>query len=259
MPAIFWLTVGRLFMRDRSPVRRRLSWPQRIARFLAALIICGVGYAAYAIPRTEALQVQHVEVLGTDRLSREEVTARSGLAGASILRVPGDEAEARLEKLPYVASATVDSGWSTTVTVHVRERVPRLVWRSGGKAYLVDDSGMVLEEAPNNARLPVLDSPRGATPQLGGRVDPGVVGFALRLYSSLPPEVRPAANRLVYEDGRGYTLYSSAGWTAVIGDATQVGVKGEVLRRVLGRKAVSYVDVSNPATPYYRAGGNGTQ
>lgn len=256
MSALFWTTIGRMLARERTPVRRRQTPWRTLARIVLVLAIAALAYGGYAASRNSAFRVREVEVRGLERLTREEVVRTSGLLGASILRLPSAEAEARLERLPYVARASAHGGWSSPVRLEIEERAPRLVLRRGGKSYLVDDSGVVLEQVSRPPRLPllVLATKAGGDLRPGDRLESGQSAFALAVYGELPQTLRPEVERLTYREGAGYALSSSAGWTAALGDGTQPGVKVEVLRRVLSRKGVSFVDVAVPSAPYYRRG-----
>lgn len=249
---LFWMSVGRLLARERPAVRRRLTWKGRLLRLGLLLLLGATAYAVYAIPRTPALQVQMVEVEGVQALSAEDVIAETGLLGHSIFLVRSGPIERRLEQHPYVARATVEHGLNSTVHVRIVERTPRLVWKSGGEMYVIDDSGVVLEKVTRRPRLPMLETAEEVTLVPGARIDTARVSFVLGLFSGLPVDVRPVTEKLVYRPESGYELVSTAGWSAIVGDESQVGVKAAVLRQVLTKPGVQFVDVSAPGNPYYR-------
>jgi hypothetical protein len=255
MPRVFWMAVGRLFARERQPVERRRTPLGRLLRLLGIALVGLAVYGVYQAPRTEALKVQRVQVEGADRLSAAEIRERSGLLGRSLWLVRPGDVEARLERLPYVARATVSAGLSRTASIRVEERVPQAIWRTSGGAYLVDDTGVVLEKAVATPRLPTLEVEGEGALQPGDRVDAGHLAFVLSVYSDLPAELRPVVEKVTFDPGTGYRVVSTAGWTAVLGDATRIGVKLEVLREILSRRgAATVIDVSSPTTPYYRKG-----
>ncbi len=254
MARIFWTTLGRWLVRESSPVRTAPTWKSRIPRVLGVLLLIGCGYAAYQAPRTSALQVQSVEVAGVRHLTEAQVRQVAGLKGTPFWRVNSAEVEARLEQLPYIASATVTAGWSSTAQVQLEERTAHVVWRNATGSYLVDAEGVVLEEAPEGVQLPVLEVEDDRALVPGQVLDARQLLFVLTLYSELPGSLQPGTARLKYDPVTGYSLVSKSGWTAIIGDASDIGVKAEVLHKVLKRGKVSFVDVSSPTTPYYRVG-----
>jgi len=252
MRRLFWLSVGRLFLREPRPVRARFTGFRLVLRGVLLLLLVVVGFAAYAAPRSSAFKVQHVLVEGTEQLSTEEVTRLSGVSGVSLWQALPATVEARLERAPYIARAEVDVGLSRTVHIAVTERVPRAVWRTARAIYLVDETGYVIEEVSSTLRLPTIEIADAPALQVGEKVDAVHLVFLLTLYAELPDEVRPVVEKLTYSTATGYTLVSTAGWTAVLGDVERVGVKAQVLRQVLTRRRVTFVDVSSPTTPYYR-------
>ncbi len=252
MQDLLWTTVGRLLTRDRSPARRRLSRRAKLVRFLGlALLVCA-GFIIYQVPRVEALRIQRVEVSGASHVTAQEIIERSGLMGRSFLGLPGRGVPERLEQIPYVAHAQVETGLSTVARVEIQERVPRLLVKTRSGMYLVDDTGVILERVSRPTRLPMLETNDRRRLAPGTRLDPEQVAFVLTLFAQLPVDVRPAVEKLTYDRALGYELVSTAGWRAILGDADQIGVKSQVLRQVLARRNVGLVDVSAPATPYYR-------
>jgi hypothetical protein len=224
-----------------------------LLRFLTLAALLGLVFALYAALNFDAFKVRAVSVEGVRRLSAEEVREGSGLLGASRLRVRPAAAEARLEQLPYVADARVHGGLSAEPHIWIEERTPAFVWKDPGGMWLVDRSGLVLEQVTRRPGLPMLEVTERRAPRPGERLDPEQVAFVVGLHSRLPADVRAVVDKFTYRPAVGYTINSTAGWQAVIGDATQAAVKAEVLRRLMAREEdLTLVDVSTPAKPYYR-------
>ncbi len=252
MRRFFWVTVGRLFFREPRAVRAKRTGLRRVLRGVLLLVLVVTGYGVYAAPRSGTLKVQHVLVEGTEQLTTGEVARLSGVSGASLWNARPAKVEARLERVPYIARAEVHVDLSRTVHIAVTERVPRAVWRTAAETYLVDETGYVIEEATSTSRLPTIEIADAPALRVGETIDGSHLVFLLTLYAELPDEVRPVVEKLTYSPGTGYTLVSTAGWMAVLGDAERVGVKAQVLQQVLERGRVTFVDVSSPTTPYYR-------
>lgn len=254
MSDIFWLTIGQLFTQDRSHARRHRSLKSRLARLTLFCLLLAGAYAAFTAQRSGALSVQDVQVTGAQAVKVQDVVARTDLIGKSVFNIDAAAASASVESIPYVASAEVKPGLlSTTVRVVVTERAPAIRVLAGGRYYLADNTGVVLEETQGGPHVPVLELKDRRPLQPGEKLDGRQVAFALTLYGELASSIRPVVDRITYTAAGGYEIVSSAGWQAVIGDDTQVGVKAEVLRQVLLRRGVQYVDVSSPSVPYYRA------
>jgi cell division protein FtsQ len=163
------------FRRVRArPARRRSPWVTRAltaARLTVAVVVpISVGwYGAQVVASSPTLHVSNVRVRGIEHLSRGEVLALLGdLQGQHILETDLDEWHARLLRSPWVAQAALRRVLPSTIEVFVGERVPIAIGRLGSDLYLVDESGVVIDEyGPNYAAfdLPIVDGlvarPRG--------------------------------------------------------------------------------------------------
>ncbi|MDQ3327987.1 MAG: FtsQ-type POTRA domain-containing protein [Chloroflexota bacterium] len=252
MRRFFWVTVGKLFFREPRTVRAKLTGLRLVLRGVLLLLLAVAAYGVYAAPRSGALTIQHVLVEGTDQLTTSEVARLSRVSGVSLWNARPAPIAERLERGPYIARAEVHVDLSRTVHIAVTERVPRAVWRTAGEAYLVDETGYVIEEATSTSRLPTIEIADAPELRVGETIGAAHLAFLLTLYAELPDEVRPVVEKLTYSPATGYSLVSTAGWTAVFGDAERVGVKAQVLQQVLERGGITFVDVSSPTTPYYR-------
>ncbi len=126
--------------RDR-PVDRRRRWI--VGAVLALAVLGGAGWAAWAGP---LLAVRDVRVDGATTLTAGQVRDAAGVAeGTPLLRVDVDAAEARVARLPQVASVQVARGWPGSVVVTVVERRPVAVVEEAGTRSLVDATGVLFD------------------------------------------------------------------------------------------------------------------
>jgi cell division protein FtsQ len=150
---------------DVRPARRRRigQWAWRVGRFaLAGLVVVGVvAWVTHALFGSPLLAVNNLVVRGNTRLSTGEVQALlDGLSGQNILRVNFEDYRRRLLDSPWVADATLWRVLPSTVEVRVVERVPMAVARLGQHLYLVDESGVIIDEFGPQYRdfdLPIVD------------------------------------------------------------------------------------------------------
>jgi cell division protein FtsQ len=221
-------TADRRFRRARvRPVRRRrwrriLTWRRLGVAAATALTLC-VGYGAVTlIARSSLLRVTKMVVRGNARLSTGEVLAMvNGLRGRSILTVDLDRERARLLASSWVAAATLRRILPATVEITLVERTPIGLCRIGGRLYLVDGAGAVIDEhGPQYADLdlPIIDGlasgPRGGQPL----VDEARAALAARLLASVAPhqdlarrvsqiDVRDAHDAVVILEGDGALIH----------------------------------------------------
>jgi cell division protein FtsQ len=187
-----------------SPARRRsrfgVSW-KRLAQVTAAgAIVLYAGYRAAALAiAAEALTVTRVTVSGNARMSRGEVLSLlDGLEGRNMMLVNLETWRRKLLTSPWVENATMRRVLPGTVDVQIAERQPVGVGRVGGRLFLIDrDGGIIDEFGPNYAEfdLPVIDG-LAASPRKGGvLIDEARAALATRLMASL--QTRPDLARRI--------------------------------------------------------------
>jgi cell division septal protein FtsQ len=155
----------RRFRRADVPVgRRRLTrtvW--RGARWaIPVLLMAGaVVWGGVVLAGSDALRVRDVVVVGNRQLTVTDVeTLLQGIRGENILRVDLDAYAARVRDSAWVADASLFRVLPARVEVRLRERQPMAIARHAGHLYLVDDTGIIIDEYSARYRafdLPVVD------------------------------------------------------------------------------------------------------
>jgi cell division protein FtsQ len=185
---------------DVRPGRRR-----RLGLFVrrAVLAIVGIGgvaaaglWSVNAVLGARWLVVDRLVVRGNARLSTGEIEALvDGARGQNILLVDLEQFRNRLMDSPWVAGATLRRLLPSTVEVRVVERVPMALARLGKQIYLVDSTGLIMDEFGPQYRdidLPLVDglveTPRGGQPV----VDPARALLTQQLLAELrsQPDLR---------------------------------------------------------------------
>jgi len=127
----------------------------------ACLVICLsiLGYLGLqSVTATDFFDVRAVSVHGTDRASREDIARIASQAAekTGVWNADLPELKARLEKLPFVKTASVSRVLPDALSVHVVERVPVAVVKMSNGNMLVDQEGTILAPAADGEeRLPV--------------------------------------------------------------------------------------------------------
>lgn len=235
---------GRLELKRFAPSGRSL------AVGLALLVGAGLAYG-YA-RSTAAFAVTEVRVHGAPadvaaevRASLDHVQAESLLS----LRLPA--LEARVERLPWVASAAVDRAFPHTLAVTVVPEQPAAVLRQGAASWLVAASGRVLAPLALRQRpaLPRVWLGRGVVLEAGGTVK-GVPLQAVRAVAPLVAAPLPSRVASVRASRDELTLVLRNGFEIRLGDGTQRALKLEIARRILpSLPPTGYLDVSVPKFP----------
>jgi cell division protein FtsQ len=159
------------------------------------------------------LVVADIQVDGREVTDRDAVLAALGArSGTPILAISPARAKERLERLPWVRSATVERRLPDTLYVHLVERKPLAIWQHHGRLELIDrDGGVIpLEQIPPARLLTVVGDDAAAhavelidmlagEPALAARVTAamrvGARRWTLRIdnIEVLLPEQNPAA------------------------------------------------------------------
>jgi cell division protein FtsQ len=174
-----------------TPARRRWrpSWPL-LGACVLALAAAGYGgvRAVRLVLSAEGLTITRITVDGNARLSRGEVLALLGsLRGASMVTADLEHWRRVLLESPWVADAVLRRVLPGTLSVTIAERRPLAIGRLGGALYLVDETGVIIDEfGPNYAELdlPIVDG-LGASRAGGALVDPSRAAVAARVLADL--------------------------------------------------------------------------
>lgn len=229
--------------RRRKRLRRTLS--------VAALLV--VALVAFLIERSSLVALAEVRVVGTHRLSPDDIREAADLPlGTSTLRLRLRDAAERVESLPMVGSADAHRVDPLTVEIDVVERVPVVVARGGAGQRLIDEDGVVMA-ATSEPGLPVIDVGRARLPAVGDRVDalPALANaHAAFLGLRGPLRAEIAAYEATGPDE--LDLILADGVRVRFGRAVRIDEKVRALGAVLedlGGTPVAVIDVRAPMTP----------
>lgn len=164
----------------RSPEKRpTLRARRRKTRALIALaiivLLCALAWGAHAISGLAQFTIQEIHVIGTHRVSAEQVSEHANAIlddeafhffnRRNIFRYSKEEIRAALtEEFPRIASASLsrDAAFSTVLTINIVERQPYGRWcmdptEALGSCFLMDTSGFIFASASDPAEVPSTD------------------------------------------------------------------------------------------------------
>ena len=254
----------------RGTVRRRKGSPQlpkpaherADRRPLLALLVLAVELAVIAGALWAPIfKVTSVQVTGTRLLDTAQVVKAADVS-QSIFILNGDAVATRVRSLPWVESVKVSTALPASVRVAVTEWTPMARVLRGGAEYALAAQGASLRLTPAQA------ASLGSVPLL---LDLRPISAQTAVSSQLMSVLGSAAARfpsvfdvhvVAYEwDSTGtFSLWTSAGWEAVLGDVTIPGaitaIPGQlsalsVLRSALdfAHPTFGYVDLEDTAAP----------
>jgi cell division septal protein FtsQ len=153
-----------------------------------------------------ALQVSRISVRGHEQLSSGEVLALvDGLRGHNILTVNLAELQQRLLASSWVEEAHVRRILPSRVDIRVRERRPIGIGRLADSLYLIDATGVVIDEyGPNYAELdlPIIDGLASRPAEGSSAVDEARARLASRVIAGLAsrPDIADRVSQLDVSD-----------------------------------------------------------
>jgi len=238
---------------QRSQGRRRLRWV--IAAIGAAVLVAGV----VALLHTPWFSAQVVSVSGAHRhTTTAAIVDAAGLEGhPPLISVDPGPTAARVDTLPFIASAQVHRHWPDGVTISVTERVPKAVMAGPGSSWAVlDGHGRTLIVDPGRPPglivLTVQTAQGPARPGTVGHTLPGADSFALTVCRTLPlafsaqvVSVTEAANATV-------SLGLNSGITVLLGTDSDMTAKYEDVAAVIAHASLRgqrIIDVTVPQSP----------
>lgn len=133
-------------LRARRQELRRREGRRRLRRLVAVLSVGGGVLGIWAVSLSPLLDVDRLVVRGATRSGATAVEVATGIArGEAMASLDLEAAGRAVERVPWVAAATVERQWPGTVLVKVSERTPvALVGAQEGRWVVVDARGRQL-------------------------------------------------------------------------------------------------------------------
>jgi cell division protein FtsQ len=129
---------------------------------VATVVVAIVGVHRYLLhdPRFVVESSDEIQVSGAEHLTRSQVLSVFGAdLERNIFRMSLEERQADLERLPWVAHATVMRLLPNNVRIQIKERTPVAFVRQGTRIGLVDANGVLLDMPPEAAGDPQYSFP----------------------------------------------------------------------------------------------------
>lgn len=246
----------------RAARERRLAARRRKAVLvitLSAMAVLSVAFGAFSVYQSDLFKITTVTVEGNDRLSDNSVRAAAAIPeDETLLRLSASEAEERVERDPWVLSATVSRRFPGTVVIEVDERVPVAMLDVGDSSFLLlDAQGYILaRETPDETVTAVVIRDVGdvkTTP--GARPASEPLKNALEVWSGLSPQMREMVRAISAPSVGETALITEDGIEIFVGPSVDIARKEEIAREIMTEHAgsVVYINVRSIERPTWRA------
>jgi cell division protein FtsQ len=231
----------------RQQGRRRL----RLVGLLAAVVVLIFG--AWSLLHSSLFSARAITVVGATHETVTQVEAAAGLSNhPALLNVHAGAAERGIERLPWVASASVSVHWPDGIRIAVTERVPKVVMTAaGGQWAEVSADGRVLaDETARPPGLVELAAPK--PPATPGSTLPAADQVGLVVAGTLPASFRAQVTEVTVEPAGWVQLAMTTPILVNIGDSSQLPAKYEDVTAILAGATLhngDVIDVSVPKAP----------
>lgn len=240
-----------------TPRRRKASPGARLRPFrgLIALVVLALAGGAAFLALWPGFVPKHLVVSGNEIVSRGEIVAAAGVSDKinMWLQNPGAIA-ARIERIPYIATAHVHRIPPTTMSLAVSERKPFAVVHSGSAVVLVDHDLRVLQPAQDDPpALPQFVIKSGAALEAGSFLtDPASLAMRDDYDAMIAAHVVPT--ELSFDRFGGLVADVRGGVRILLGDdndlAKKLALVDPILAQVVRKeRRVAAVDLRAPNTP----------
>jgi cell division septal protein FtsQ len=233
----------------RSPAARLRPFRMMIA-LAGGLLSAGVAYFTI----WPGFYPKHLYVTGNRQVSRDEILRRAAFAAdRSIWLQDTRGASARIEAIPFIASASIHRLPPDSLTIAVRERVPYAVLQAGGESALADRALRVLALAPDNEQLPVFVL-RSNVALVPGRFVAGADAIALRKTYEVMASKGLAPKSVALDRYGDVDAELPDGLHLLLGSPENLGEKAVLANAILAQvvrrqRRVSALDLRAPSTP----------
>jgi cell division protein FtsQ len=203
-----------------------------------AVVLClALGWLVAFSP---VLGVGTVSVRGTHLLTVEQVRSAAALQkGSPLIRLDTAAAARRVQRLPEVASASVNVSYPSSVVITVVERVAVGYLSAGGRFVLVDRTGDQFRTVPAKPRgLPRFDVASGSAGVVTGRAVADVA-------AALPASVRARLASIQALDPTSITLQLTDSRVIRWGSDERNADKARILPALLTQQGTQF-DLTDP-------------
>ncbi|HUF59190.1 MAG TPA: FtsQ-type POTRA domain-containing protein [Actinomycetota bacterium] len=219
---------------------------------VAAFATILVATLAVAATYTPLFAASDIEIQGSGGISSADLLALARVdEDSNVFHLDTRAVERRLERDPRILEARVIRSLPDALRIEIVARTPVGVVGTGGVGTpmdLVGADGVLIGPAGNTVDLPALLAPDG------GPVGAGSLATAAAAAGALEPALRRAVDAVVVAPDGGVEVRLAAGFSASLGDASELTAKAASLAALLAwvqERDVRVVsaDLSVPGSP----------
>jgi cell division protein FtsQ len=267
---------------SKAPKKIRISW-----RVLSGLLVMAFSACILVAWRSPDYEVSVVEIIGTERISQDEVSNSFEVMQKPIISIKPDEIIQKIgNAFPEFKDIEVTVSLPNIVTVNLKERKPIITWKINDTSLWIDSDGIIFPSRGQSEELltiesssfPVFSNPSGVieTEMLMNKyqfkrnywklppfsmiwyayhraIEPGFLNAVVRLNTRNPSE-----KVLIFDPHRGLGWNDPRGWKIFVGfDLERIDEKWLAYEKIVNeiiKQGIqpTLVSVEYLHAPYYR-------
>lgn len=240
-----------------SKAAQKWKFAFAVSLYLLAGVVGGgsIGFGARKaydyLLQSATFRVKSVEVVGINKLSRDEVLKECGVKeGQSIFAIKVSEAVKRLSNNPWVKGVTVRKQFPDKIIIRIVEREAESLVKRGGLWYLSGEGEMFKRMEPGDpVDFPVITGPNNSD----APDDPSALETALKIIElSKKSGVFPQKmiSQIIVKPGRRFTILTIGSLKRVELAGDDIERRWSVLETVLAEIARSNMEVAEVNVNY---------
>ena len=244
----------------RKKLARQRQLRRRNRRLAAAAGVVFI-FLVWLILRFFPIPFGTIIIDGNDRMSFDDVYQSCGIQNGiiNVIQLSPDRMRERMEKDLRVASADISREFPATIHIRMQERqTVAVITTMYGFAY-VDDTGMVIETAPQikGVSAPLITGKKVDTLLLGDTIHDQPIRSSLSYLKSLAPELRKDITEINVGNPDNIIAYTSESLPVHLGSADDPAGRAEMTKELLqevkrNQLSVQYID-TDPRAPLVKS------
>ena len=232
-------------------------------RFRIVLLVFAMLLSIYLFLHSSIFRVARIEVLGNNRVSKEEVIALSGLTpGINIFDFDEVDCSKAIKAHPLVKNAEIERKLLKTIAVKIDERQTWAVIPYEDLFLCIDDTGVCFDKlnyTPIN-KCPIITMEK--MPEhvnLGQVVNPQAIDMVRKVWQAVPDNEREVISEFHYQNGDNtLKIYTVKGTEIRFGNLERLEEKIKTFTQIFqiendlekqGKEVLEYVDIRFKGEP----------
>jgi cell division protein FtsQ len=242
---------------------RTVSPKRSINKFRLALLLFVLLLSVYLFLHSSIFNVTQIEVLGNNKVSKEEVLALSGLTpGINIFGFNEAACAQAIEAHPMIKSVAIARKLNRSVAITINERQIWALMPYGDLFLCVDDTGICFDKLNHTTidNVPIITMDQ--MPEfvnLGQAVNTQATDMVKQVWQALPADEQQAISDFHYQNQENtLNIYTIKGTEILFGNLDRLDEKVKTLAQVIqlendmeqrGIDTLEYVDIRFKGEP----------